>query len=505
MKRSGRLLITVCMSLMAVPAVRPSAQTVLTLEECRAMALENNSQSKMAREKVAAAEYDSKTAFANYLPKVSATALYLHNSDNINLVSEEQRNSLSGMGTSLTSGIKNSLMTDPNFLSLYMSDATVKNTVNYMISKMSTADVAGTLNNVGQELSNDLTLDIQNIYVGAITVEEPLYVGGKIRAYNKVAAYAKELAETQLNGEDQKVLVTVDEAYWQIVSVANKLRLTDQYVELLQQMDKNVEIMKQEGVATASDQLSVRVKLNEAQMSQIKAQNGLALSKMLLCQLCGMPLDSEITLKDEMNGSLDIPADEVTYAQEDLYENRPELKSLQLAVNMYDLKSKIVRADYLPTVALMGNYLITNPSASNGFANDFHGMWNVGVVARIPVFHFGEGMNKYRKAKSDVILTQYQLDDAKGKVSLQVNQYEKKIAEADSRLEMALKNMENANENLRVANIGFKEGVVESSLVLAAQTAWLKAHSEEIDARIDRIMATVYLRQATGQLSVNDK
>ena len=500
MKRSGRFLIAACMMLMAAPTVRPVAQTVLTLEECRTMALENNSQSKMAREKVAAAEYDSKTAFANYLPKVSATALYLHNSDNINLASEEQRNSLSDMGTSLTSGIKNSLMTDPDFLTLYMTDATVKNTVNYMINKMSAADVAGTLNNIGQDLSNDLSLDIRNVYVGAITVEEPIYVGGKIRAYNKVTAYAKELAETQLSGEDQKVLVTVDEAYWQIVSVANKLRLTDRYVELLQQMDRNVEIMKNEGVATASDQLSVRVKLNEAQMTQIKAQNGLALSKMLLCQLCGMPLDSEITLQDEMNETLDIPVEEVTYSQEDLYENRPELKSLQLAVNMYDLKSKIVRADYLPTVALMGNYLITNPSASDGFANDFHGMWNVGVVARIPVFHFGEGMNKYRKAKSDVILTQYQLDDAKGKVSLQVKQYEKKIAEADSRLEMALRNMENAEENLRVANIGFKEGVGESSLVLAAQTAWLQAHSEEIDARIDRIMATVYLRQATGQL-----
>ena len=127
-------------------------------------------------------------------------------------------------------------------------------------------------------------------------------------------------------------------------------------------------------------------------------------------------------------------------------------------------------------------------------------MWNVGVVARIPVFHFGEGMSKYRRAKSEVLLTQYQLEDARGKVSLQVNQYEQKIAEADSRLQMALKNMENAEENLRVANIGFKEGVVESSLVLAAQTAWLQAHSEEIDARIDRIMATVYLRQATGQL-----
>ena len=500
MKHSSRILMLACMALMMTLSGQSVAQTVLSLEECRAMALENNGQSRMAQEKVNAAEYDIKTAFANYLPKVSATALYLHNSENINLADEDQRNNLSGMGTSLTSGIQTSLMTDPAFLSLYMNDNTVKNTVNYIVQKMSAADVEGTLNQIGQDLSDDLTLDIRNVYVGLVTVEEPLYVGGKIRAYNKVTAYAKELAETQLNGEDQKVLVTVDEAYWQIVSVANKLRLTNQYVDLLRQMDRNVEIMKQEGVATTSDQLSVRVKLNEAEMSQIKAQNGLALSKMLLCQLCGMPLDSEIVLKDEMNESLDIPADVVTYTEEDLDENRPELKSLQLAVNMYDMKSKIVRADYLPTVALMGNYLVTNPSANNGFANDFHGMWNVGVVAKIPVFHFGEGVNKYRRAKSDIILTQYQLDDARGKVSLQVSQYEKKIAEADSRLEMSLKNMENAEENLRVANIGFKEGVVESSLVLAAQTAWLKAHSEEIDARIDRIMATVYLRQATGQL-----
>ena len=496
MKQSLRILITACM---AIATAQASAQTVLTLEECRQMALENNSQSNIAQEKVSAAEYDSKTAFANYLPKVSATALYLHNSENINLISEDQQNSLSRLGTSVSSST-GKLMTDPDFLNLYMTDQTVKNTVNYIVQKMTASDVEGTLNQLGKDLSEDLTLDIQNVYVGAITVEEPIYVGGKIRAYNKVAAYAKELAQTQLSGEDQKVMVTVDEAYWQIVSIANKLHLTDQYVDLLRQMDHNVEIMKQEGVATASDQLSVRVKLNEAEMSQIKAQNGLALSKMLLCQLCGIPLDSEIMLQDELNETLDIPTDTVIYTQEDLYENRPELKSLELAVNMYDMKSRIVRADYLPTVALMGNFLVTNPSASNGFANDFHGMWNVGVVAKVPVFHFGEGMNKYRRAKSDMILTQYQLEDARGKVSLQVNQYEKKIAEADSRLQMALKNMENAEENLRVANIGFNEGVVESSLVLAAQTAWLKAHSEEIDARIDRSMATVYLRQATGQL-----
>ena len=504
MKQSNRILITVLCALTVLNGAQAIAQTVLTLEECRSMALENNGQSKMAQEKVTAAEYDIKAAFANYLPKVSATAMYLHNSENLNLISDEKQAKFSHMGTAVQGNIT-AILSDPTYQYLTSTDASLAKLDALVKGILSTKDIEGALNQIGQELTESFTVDIQNVYVGAISIEEPLYVGGKIRAYNKVTAYAKELAETQLNGEDQKVLVTVDEAYWQIVSIANKLRLTDQYVELLRQMDKNVEILKNEGMATASDQLSVRVKLNEAEMSQIKAQNGLMLSKMLLCQLCGMPLDSEIMLKDEMNETLEIPDDVVTYTEADLYENRPELKSLELAVNMYDMKSRIVRADYLPAVALTGNYLVTNPSAHNGVANEFHGMWNVGVVAKIPIYHFGEGMNKYRRAKSDKIITQYQLEDARGKVSLQASQYEKKISEADSRLEMALKNMENAEENLRIANIGFQEGVVESQLVLAAQTAWLKAHSEEIDARIDRIMATVYLRQVTGQLSVNDK
>ena len=111
---------------------------------------------------------------------------------------------------------------------------------------------------------------------------------------------------------------------------------------------------------------------------------------------------------------------------------------------------------------------------------------------------FGEGLNKVRHAKSDALIAQYQLDDVREKISLQVTQCEQKVSEADSRLEMTVRNMENAEENLRIANVGFREGVLEPNVVTQAQTAWMQARSEEIDARIDRVMADVYLRQATG-------
>ncbi len=475
------------------------SQTVLTLQECRDKALENNQQSKISREKLAAAEYDKKAAFANYLPKVSATGAYLHNSENISLVSDDQSAALTNLGTNMATSIGSrlpGLMQDPALANIIQNSPAVQQ----MIGKLQTGEIATALNEIGADFAKEFEMDIANVYLGALTIEEPLYAGGKIRAYNKVTAYAKELAEAQMSGEDQKVIVSVDEAYWQIVSIANKLKLTEKYVELLRKLNTDVEKMRGEGLATQADQFSVKVKLNDGEMKLLKARNGLALSKMLLCQLCGMDLHTDIMLADETNENLAVPADTVIYTQEEIDENRVELKSLKLATEMYNQKVSIVRADYLPTVALLGSYTLTNPSAQNGFQNKFGDMLSVGVVARIPLFHFGEGMNKVNKAKAEARIAQYQLDEARNKITLQVTQYEQRIKEADSRLELASGNMENAEENLRMANIGFKEGYLASTSVLEAQTAWLQAHSEEIDAKIDKIMALVYLRQATGQL-----
>ena len=475
------------------------SQTVLTLQKCRDKALENNQQSKISREKLAAAEYDKKAAFANYLPKVSATGAYLHNSENISLVSDDQSAALTNLGTNMATSIGSrlpGLMSDPALANIIQNSPAVQQ----MIGKLQTGEIATALNEIGADFAKEFEMDIANVYLGALTIEEPLYAGGKIRAYNKVTAYAKELAEAQMSGEDQKVIVSVDEAYWQIVSIANKLKLTEKYVEFLRKLNTDVEKMRGEGLATQADQFSVKVKLNDGEMKLLKARNGLALSKMLLCQLCGMDLHTDIMLADETNENLTVPADTVIYTQEEIDENRVELKSLKLATEMYNQKVSIVRADYLPTVALLGSYTLTNPSAQNGFQNKFGDMLSIGVVARIPLFHFGEGMNKVNKAKAEARIAQYQLDEARNKITLQVTQYEQRIKEADSRLELASGNMENAEENLRMANIGFKEGYLASTSVLEAQTAWLQAHSEEIDAKIDKIMALVYLRQATGQL-----
>jgi outer membrane protein TolC len=155
-------------------------------------------------------------------------------------------------------------------------------------------------------------------------------------------------------------------------------------------------------------------------------------------------------------------------------------------------------------VALLGNYLFSNPSVYNGFENKFKGLWNVGVMVQVPIWNWGEGVYKTKAAKAEAQIAKYQLQDAREKVELQVNQAAFKVTEAKKKLIMASKNLEKANENLRYATLGFEEGVIAPANVLEAHTAWLSAQSEKIDAQIDIKLTEIYLQKSLGTLNNKD-
>ena len=126
-------------------------------------------------------------------------------------------------------------------------------------------------------------------------------------------------------------------------------------------------------------------------------------------------------------------------------------------------------------------------------------MFNVGVAVHIPIIHGCEAMYKVRKAKAETVIADCQIADAKEKISLQVTQLRKQKEEALEKLEMAENNLGSAEENLRTATLGYNEGVIPSGTALAAQTAWMKAHSEYIDAGVELKMAESALFAAEGR------
>ena len=453
------------------------------------MTIANNKELLISGEKINAAHYQNKAAFTNYLPNFSATGAYMRNQKEFSLLNSDQKAALSGLGNSISGPLQQAAQVIGQ---LHPELAPV-------LSQLGGAIVPA-LNEAGSSIVDAFRTDTRNVYAGAITLTQPLYMGGKIRAYNKITKYAEELARQQHNSGMQEVILSTDQAYWQVISLVNKKKLAESYLKLLQKLDSDVEKMIAEGVATKADGLSVRVKVNEAEMTLTKVEDGLSLSRMLLCQLCGIDLSTPVVLADEDID--DIPLMPVTtdFEVETAYANRPEIRSLELATKIYQQKINVTRSEHLPSLALMGNYMVTNPSVFNSFENKFKGMWNVGIMLQLPIWHWGEGLYKVKAAKAEARIAQYQLEDAKEKIELQVNQSAFKVNEAAKKLTMAKKNLEKADENLRYATLGFEEGVIAPSNVLEAHTAWLSAQSEKIDAQIDVKLTEIYLQKSLGTL-----
>lgn len=475
------------------------AQQVLTLDECRQMAVENNNELKTAQQKIKIAGYDRNIALANYFPKITATGTYMYTSRDWKLIDDDKAAEIQNAGTTLQNDVTNKMMqimSDKDVMTKYMTDAAFKK----LIDGLQTTDIATPINAIGQHITEALTLDMHNLCGAVVSVQQPVFMGGKIVASNQMAKYAEELAKSQYDAEHAQLLADIEQAYWQIVSIAAKKNLAENYADLLRQMGKDVDALVAEGFATPSDALTIKVKMNEAEMLYTKATNGLALAKMLLCKECGLPLDSEITLADETLDAIPVPQMSPVISDEEVYAARPEIKSLDLAKKIYDKKVAVVRADGLPTVAVMANYAVTNPNVFNGFQNKFGGFFSAGVLVNVPIFHGTEAIQKTRKAKAEAALTQYRLDDAKEMISLQVAQLRQQEGEALEKLTMAESNLENAEENLRVATAGWNEGMIASNVVLQAQTAWLQAHSEYIETGVELQMCSVNLAKAEGRL-----
>ena len=468
------------------------AQRLLTLDSCRAMALSNNKQMGVARMKQEVNAHLKKSARTKYLPHVSAIGGYVWMSKEISMLSDDKKDALNNLGTNAAASLTSSL---GSIISQLPAAAQMK-----IAEDLS--EFAGTLDNTGHGLVNALRTDTHNMFAGSVMVTQPVFMGGAITAANKIADINEEIAANTLEMKRQGTLYNIDLTYWQVVSLRHKQILAESYVALVKKLKSDVQKMIDQGVATKGDGLSVSVRVNEAEMALTQVSDGLALSKMLLCQLCGLPEDEDITLADENKGTLGNvsselqPMDNADVAMS----NRPELKVLQNNVDLSKQTTNVLKAGNLPQVLLTGGYAVSNPNTFSGFEKKFSGFWNVGLLVRVPIWNWGDVKHKVRASKGATAIANMELEDAREKINLQVRQSNFKVKEAQKKLTMAESNVANADENLRMANLAFKEGTASYTTVMEAQTAWQQAQTQKIDAEIGVKLSQVELQKALGTL-----
>jgi len=498
--------------LMALGALPAEAQRLLPLDSCRALALRNNKQLSISRVKQDMAANLRRAARTKYLPHVSAVGSYVHTTEEISLLNTDQKSFLNTMGTALVNSeeVKNGLGTigqlmtsaSPILKALGLSDESIQNLAGQLKDGPQKAEAK--LNGVGAKIVDAFNTDTRNIWAGSIMLTQPVFMGGSIVALNRLADINEMMARNSADAREQATIYATDKAYWQVVSLRHKQRLAQAYLDLVKKLDENVHKMIDEGVATRSDGLSVDVKVNEAEMTLTKVNDGLVLSRMLLCQTIGLPVNEQIILPEEEAENVAAVTLTPQLDMSQVMANRPELKQLENMAAMSHQATNILKAGNLPQVALTGGYAISNPNLFNGFQKKFSGFWNVGVLVRIPIWNWGDVMYKVRASKNATTIINLELEEAKEKIELQATQTAYQVDEAGKRLVMAESSVKRADENLRTANLGFSEGVITPTTVMEAQTAWLQAKSQKIDAEIDIRLSQVNLKKAMGTLNLQD-
>lgn len=359
------------------------SQRTLSLDSCRALAINNNKKLGMSRVNRGIAEDVRRAARTDYLPKVDGIGTYQFTSREFSLLSKSQQNALNNLGTTLGSQLQGDLAaTVPDLVKQGTISARQAQTLSNIASQLAPGTVDA-INKAGSDLRKAFRTNTRNLFSADIIVRQPVYMGGAVKAANKAAEININLANDNIDLMTQNTLYDVDQAYWLVVSLRQKQLLANQYLYLVKKLHDDVSKMLGQGVATKANELKVAVKVNEAEMSQTQVDDGLVLAKIHLCQICGLDLKTDIHLDDE---DINVLSDTAAPSQsemdafgvaspfpvgEGVGASRPELRLLNDAVELSKQNTVITRAAFLPQVLATGGYLFSNPNVLNGYRNTF--------------------------------------------------------------------------------------------------------------------------------------
>lgn len=470
-----------------------SAQEDLSLEKCIRLALDHNQKIKEAVQQINAAGDLKKAAFTRYLPDFSLTGAYTYINKDFKLLKEDLLLPVVPY-TSIdqsTGRVSQAALNNP---AVAASTFVINPSTGTVVT-----DAGG--NPVFQKYTylpaSKSVLDLDNVAIIRGGFTQPVYTGGKIREANRIAGYAKEIAEYNLSLTQNELVYSVEEAYWRIVSLKEKAKLARLYNEMLVRLVSDLENIYREGIITDNDLLRAKLKLSGAEIQVLKADNGIELSKMALCQMTGISYTSGLTLTDSLNSDEGI---ELNYqASEASIEARPELGILQKNVDMARSEVKLMESRFLPDIAMTAGYALMNPNLYNGLEKEFGGDYTIGVVCNVPIFHFGDRKHTLNAARAGHEAASLKLEETKELIVLQLQQALFRYNESIKTTELAALALEQSAKNLKYTDDGFREGIQKTTDLLEAQVLWQKAFSELIDARTEQQMAASNIKKITGK------
>lgn len=443
----------IILSLFLFFSIGVRGQEVLTLQQCREMAIENNKQMESAVKQTEGARYMQKSYKGNFFPNFTAYARDLYATADWNLN-----------------------VPDINLPVFMLNNPKVPVGFAYIPSF-------------------DLDLKVNNLFMAGVQVEQPIFMGGKIVAAYKMSKLGTELSLLNEHLTASEVILQTENAYAMLVKAQEMKKVALSYKSLLEELLGVIESAYKHGLKPKNDVLKVKVKQNECELNISRADNACRLAMMNLCHMIGKPLTAELQIEavyPHVPNMGDIAAANII--------DRPEYAMLDKKVAIAEQEVRLQRSEMLPKIGVRGSYDYTNGVKVNNQKIFDDGGFSVMVNVTVPLFHFGTNYNKVRSAKAKLEQTKLEQEYMNEAMLLELTQAENNLNEARLEVELADRSLEQTAENLRVSRGEYDAGLEILSDLLEAQTLWQEAYATQVDARFQMYLQYVKYLKAAGKL-----
>jgi len=303
------------------------------------------------------------------------------------------------------------------------------------------------------------------------------------------------MAQLNENLTATEVILETDQAYALMVKAQEMNKVAESYHAVLQELMKNVQSAYKHGLKSKNDVLKVQVKLNESELAIRKAENALRLANMNLCHLIGKPLTETLQISDDfpvIEQQLEMQVDDISA--------RPEYGLLDKQVDIAKQQVKLSRSELLPQVGIRGSYDYVYGLKVNEQRLFDDGAFSVMLNVKVPLFHFGERINKVRAAKAQLEQVRMEQADLNEKMYLELTQAANNLDEAKLQASLADRSLEQADENRRISKGEYDAGLEPLSDHLEAQALWQQAYETKVDAHFQLYLNYVKYLKAAGKL-----
>lgn len=464
----------VLLLLTTVTTLAQPQKRFLTLEQCRAIALDSSAILRNAQLTEEKTDLDRKAVITNFLPKFSGYGLYLWTSDSFDY-------DFSGGALPVYKNVYGNLVPD------LMKDAAGNIVYNNGIPVFNQYAIIPPMT---------LSVDLANTFTAGVSVSQPVFMGGKIISGYRMAALGTEMAKLNSELKAEEVTVSVDEAYWMYVKTCRLLEAAESFDSTVTEVYRFVEDAIDVGMATYTDLVKVEVQRNNAALAVAKARNGKRLSMMNLCHILGLPLTTEIEV-DQSGFTLDSTAviPESIALGSDSIENRADYRLLAGQAELKRRNVDFVRSDFLPQLGVMASYGYSYGLKLMDETLLNQAGFTVMATLKVPIFAWGEGYLKIKSAKKEYEMAQNELERLSGMMELEKAKNSYAVSEAALQVRLAESSLKSAENNLKVCRDQYELGMETIVNVLEAQSQWNKCSCDYISAVADyKLSCTKYLK-----------